>query len=31
MVGLTYMVTRTRLGRGMRAIAENPTRPACSA
>lgn len=25
MVGLTYMVTRTRLGRGMRAIAENPT------
>ena len=25
MVGLTYMVTRTRLGRGMRAVAENPT------
>jgi branched-chain amino acid transport system permease protein len=24
MVGLTYMVTRTRLGRGMRAVAENP-------
>lgn len=25
MVGLTYLVTRTRLGRGMRAVAENPT------
>jgi len=25
MVGLTYMVTRSRLGRGMRAVAENPT------
>jgi branched-chain amino acid transport system permease protein len=24
MVGLTYMVTRSRLGRGMRAVAENP-------
>ena len=31
MVGLTYMVTRTRLGRGMRRSRRTRTRPACSA